>query len=209
MRLGERPVRGERLLARGRAGEHPAQLAPAGDAEVERRPDPLARQRQAVAGAVAGEEDAVRGRRPQRVREPVALVADGRDAEPAGDVARRLLDVVARLVGADADALLAARGHRPGVAVADQRAVDPDVEVGVAAARVRDGPRARARSARPAAGRSGRRRAPGASRARRRSAARSASPRSVSTTVARRGRSTFATSKRASHCAHSSWHSVR
>ena len=70
------------------------------------------------------------------MREPVALVAHGRHAEPAGDRARRVLDVVARLVRADADALLARRGHRPGVAAADQRAVDPDVEVRVAAARV-------------------------------------------------------------------------
>ena len=74
------------------------------------------------------------GRR--RVREPVALVAHRGDAEPCGDVPRRRLDVVARLVGADADALLARGGHGPGVAVADERAVDPDVEVGAAAVRM-------------------------------------------------------------------------
>ena len=83
--------------------------------------------------AVADEEHAVLGRRAQLVREPVALVADRRHADPRGDLARRLLDVVARLVGADADALLAVRGHRPRVAAPDQRAVDPDVEVDAAA----------------------------------------------------------------------------
>ena len=89
-----------------------------------------------MARAVAGEEDAVGGRRAQRVREPVALVAHRVDPEARRDVLRRLLDVVARLVGADADALLAGRGDRPGVALADQGAVDPDVEVGPAAVRV-------------------------------------------------------------------------
>ena len=99
-----------------------------------------------MAGAVAGEEHAVLGRGAQPVREPVALVADGVAVEPLRDVLRRLLDVVARLVGADADALLAVGGHRPGVAVADQAAVDPDVEVG--ATRRAGGPRGRGEIAR-------------------------------------------------------------
>ncbi len=43
---------------------------------------------------------------------------------------------MARLVGADADPLLAGRRHRPGVAVAHDGAVDPAVEVGAAAVRV-------------------------------------------------------------------------
>ena len=47
------------------------------------------------------------GGRAQAVREPVALVADGVALQAARDLLRRLLDVVARLVGADADALLA------------------------------------------------------------------------------------------------------
>ena len=57
-----------------------AQLAPAGDPEVERGADPLRGQRQAVAGRVADEEDRVLGRRAQPVRDPVALVADRRRA---------------------------------------------------------------------------------------------------------------------------------
>src|ERR1044071_9360918 len=44
-------------------------------------------------------------------------------------VLRRLLDVIARLVGADADPPLSRGGHGPGVAVADYGAIDPDVEV--------------------------------------------------------------------------------
>ena len=98
--------------ARPRAACRPpaprAARAPQRDAEVEGGSNPLARQRDAVAGAVADEEHAVLGRRAQLVREPVALVADGLGVEPARHLLRRLLDVVARLVGADADAPLAA-----------------------------------------------------------------------------------------------------
>ena len=72
----------------------------------------------------------------QAVREPVALVADGVGVERGGERDGRRLDVVARLVGADADARLAAGRHAPAVAAADERAVDPDVEgVAVAAGR--------------------------------------------------------------------------
>ena len=80
-----RAVGGERLLARRLPGEHAPQLAAARDPEVERGADPLAGEGEAVARAVAGEEDAVLGRRPQRVREPVALVAHRVDAEPRRD----------------------------------------------------------------------------------------------------------------------------
>ena len=45
VRVGEGGVGGERLLAALLACQHRAQLAPAGDAEVERGPDPLARER--------------------------------------------------------------------------------------------------------------------------------------------------------------------
>ena len=89
-----------------------AQLAPAGEAEVERGADALGGQRQAVPGGVAGEEHAVLDRAAQLVRDPVALVA----LAPAAPRSRaslhgRLLDVVARPEGADAHAqLLAARG---------------------------------------------------------------------------------------------------
>src|SRR6185295_6212311 len=74
-------ARGERSVARERRGlvlaalEHGAQLSAERDPEVERGPDALRGQRQAVAGAVAGEEHAVLGRGPQAVWDPVALVA--------------------------------------------------------------------------------------------------------------------------------------
>ena len=42
-------------------GDHAPQLSPARDPEVQRRPDPLGGQRQAVAGGVADEEDPVLG----------------------------------------------------------------------------------------------------------------------------------------------------
>ena len=81
VRRREAVVARERLLARARALQHGAQLAPARDAEVERRADPLGGERQAVAGRVAGEEDPVLGGRAELVRDPVALVAVGRQPE--------------------------------------------------------------------------------------------------------------------------------
>src|SRR3954453_21815302 len=102
MAARERAVGLQRLLAGALAREHRAQLAAAGGAEVEGGADALAREREAVAGRVADEEHAVLDCRAQLVREPVALVADGRPPEPPGDLPRRLLHVVARLVGADA-----------------------------------------------------------------------------------------------------------
>src|SRR2546425_12465607 len=53
----ERPVALQGALAAALARQDSAQLAPAGDAEVERGADPLAGQREAVARAVADEED--------------------------------------------------------------------------------------------------------------------------------------------------------
>ncbi len=122
-----------RVLAGLAPGEDGPELAPAGVAEVEGRPDALARERDAVPGRVADEEHAVLGRAAQPVREPVALVAHGRAVEAPGQVDGRLADVVARLVRAHADALLAAGRDAPAVAVADQRALDPDVQVDSAA----------------------------------------------------------------------------
>ena len=81
-------VAGERLLARAAPVEHRAQLAPAGEPEVERRADPLGGERQAVPGRVAGEEHAVLDGAAQLVGDPVALVALGRQAEVARRGAR-------------------------------------------------------------------------------------------------------------------------
>ncbi len=59
MSVGEGAVAGERLLARAAALDHRAQLASAGQAEVQRRADALGGERQAVPGRVAREEHAV------------------------------------------------------------------------------------------------------------------------------------------------------
>ena len=68
-------------------------------------------------GAVADEEDAVLDRRAQRVRDPVALVALGlARRRRAASATVGVLDVVARVEGADADADLVAGGERPRVA---------------------------------------------------------------------------------------------
>ena len=113
-----------------------AQLAPQGDAEVDRGPDPLRGQRQAVAGRVAGEEDAALGRGAQLVRDPVPLVADPVLAQVLGQQLGRLAHVEARVEGADADPQLVAGRERPAVAGGDVAAVDPDLEVLAAAVRV-------------------------------------------------------------------------
>ena len=127
--LAEVGVARERLLARLAALEDQAQLAPAGQAEVERGADALGRGRQAVPGAVADEEDAVLDGRAHLVGDPVALVAHGGDVEVAGQAHGRLLDVVARLERADADAQLVARGEAPRVAGAHVGGVEPQLEV--------------------------------------------------------------------------------
>ena len=196
-RAGERAV-ARRAPARGAlAGEHRAQLAAARRCRSRTRcgsPRPTA--------GSSGRR--CRRRRTRRPRPPGAAGAgtscpgSGRRRRRAGARSSRgrLLDVVARLVGADADALLAGRGHRPRVAVADERAVDPDVEVGAAAVRV-DLEAARDRAPRAA----GRWR-PGPSTRRQPSASTISGARQVAAVgvdrVAARGRSTFAISKRAS-----------
>ena len=67
------------------------------------------------------------------MREPVALVAHGGRLDARGERVGGPADVLARVVGADADAGLAAGGDAPAVAAAHERALDPDVE-GVAVA---------------------------------------------------------------------------
>ena len=84
-------------------------------------------------GAVADEEDLAVGRRAQAMREPVALVAHGGRLDARGERVGGPADVLARVVGADADPRLAAGGDAPAVAAAHERALDPDVE-GVAVA---------------------------------------------------------------------------
>ena len=69
-----------------------------------------------MAGGVAGEEDAVLGRRAELVRDPVALVAHGVRAQVLGQLHGVVLHVEARVEGADADAQLVARGEAPAVA---------------------------------------------------------------------------------------------
>src|SRR3954452_15620673 len=104
------------LLAR----DHPGDLAAGRDPEVERRPDPLAAEREAVPGAVAREEDAVLDGGAQAMREPVALVANRVGVQALGERDRRLLHMAARVVRADADARLAAGGDAPAVAAPDE-----------------------------------------------------------------------------------------
>ena len=99
-------VRRERLVAGRFPVEHAAQLAPARDPEVEGSSDSLGREREAMAGRVADEEAAVLDRGPEAVRDQVALVADGRHAEPRGGVGGRLLHRDARVVRGCADSQL-------------------------------------------------------------------------------------------------------
>jgi hypothetical protein len=110
-----------------------AQLAPAGQPEVQGGADPLGGHGQAVAGGVADEEDAVLGGRSDLVRDPVALVANRRHVQVAGQAHRLLLDLVARLERADSDAQLAVRRERPRVARAHVGTIDPYLQVLAAA----------------------------------------------------------------------------
>ena len=119
----------ERLLAGRAPGEGVAQLAAERQREVERGTDALGGQRQAVPGGVADEEDAVLGGRAQLVRDPVALEAHRRQREVAGERDGRVLDVVAGLERADADAQLAGGREAPAVTGAHVAGVDPDLEV--------------------------------------------------------------------------------
>src|SRR6185312_16152681 len=88
VRGGERAVSRQRFVAGATPFDDRPQLAPAGESEIQRRTDALGRKRQAVTGRVADEEDAVLDGRAQLVRDPVALVALGRDAEVAGEAYR-------------------------------------------------------------------------------------------------------------------------
>ena len=61
---------------------------------------------------------------------------DGVDVHVARELERRVLDVVARVERADADAHLVAGGERPAVALRDVARVEPQLEVVAAAVRV-------------------------------------------------------------------------
>ena len=87
-------------------------------------------------GRVAREEDVVLGRAAQLMWDPVALVADGREAEVAREAHRGLLDVMRGPEGADADAQLVARREAPRVAGADIGGVDPELQILAAPARM-------------------------------------------------------------------------
>jgi hypothetical protein len=89
-----------------------------------------------VSCGVAREEDAVLSGAPEAMREPVSLVAHWVARQALGQLHRRAPHVSTRLVRTYAHPLLAARRHAPAVAVADQRALDPDVEVTPAAVRM-------------------------------------------------------------------------
>ena len=119
MRVGEVAVAGQRLLARGLAGENRAQLASAGQAEVDRGANALGGQWETVPGRVAGEEHAVLDRTAELVGDPVALVALRRQPELGREADRWVLDVVRGPEGADADAQLIAGREVPAVARAN------------------------------------------------------------------------------------------
>ena len=91
VRVVEPRVPGGRGLARLPALDDSAQLPAQFDPEIERRADPLRGQRQAVPGRVAGEEDAVLGRRAQLVGDPVALVSFG--SVPRSSVRRTVVSL--------------------------------------------------------------------------------------------------------------------
>ena len=83
---------------------------------------------EALPGAVAHAEHAVLGRGAQAVREPVALPARRLLPQPSGERLGRRPHVIARRVGADADARLAAGGDAPAVAAPHEVPLDPHVE---------------------------------------------------------------------------------
>src|SRR6476646_5734797 len=86
MPLVELVVPIECLLARLTTFDHHSQLTADGQSEVQGCADSLGRCRQAMARAVATEEDAVFGARPQPVRDPVALIAIEIHPEVAGEL---------------------------------------------------------------------------------------------------------------------------
>ena len=85
---------------------------------------------------VAGEEDAVLGRVPQLVGDPVALVADRIAVQVARQPDGRLLDADAGVERADADPDLVVGGEAPAVAGGHVAAIDPDLQVVGGSARV-------------------------------------------------------------------------
>jgi len=129
----EGAVAGERRLLGLAPADHVRQLAAGGDAEVEGCADALGGQRQAVAGRIAGEEDAVVGGFADTVRDPVALVANRLAVQVVRQLDGRVLDVEAGVEGADPDTHLVVGGEAPAVAGGDVAAVDPDLEVVAAA----------------------------------------------------------------------------
>ena len=82
--MRERGVALERLHVRAAALDDRAQLAPAGQPEVQRGTDALGRGGQAVPGGVADEEHAVLGGGADPVGDPVALEPHGRHVEVVG-----------------------------------------------------------------------------------------------------------------------------
>jgi hypothetical protein len=79
------------------AFQNATQLAATRNAEVEGRANALGGKRQAMAGRVAHEEDAVARRVAQLVRNPVALVTDGVAAQSVGEADRGLLYMETRI----------------------------------------------------------------------------------------------------------------
>src|SRR5205807_9650925 len=108
-----------RLRGLAPASHDRPQLAPGGQAEVQRGADALGGERQAVPRGVSGEEHAVLDSCAQLVGYPVPLIAERLELQLAGQTHGRLLDVVRRPEGPDADAQLVARGEVPAVAGAD------------------------------------------------------------------------------------------
>src|SRR5439155_6714876 len=98
-----------------------------GETEVQGRADALRGEREEVPGGIAREEDTVLDRAPQLVRDPVSLVALGREPEVARQPDSRLLDVVRWPEGADANAQLVVGGKAPRVAGAHVADVDPQL----------------------------------------------------------------------------------
>ena len=177
-----------------RALHHGAQLAAAGDAEVERGADALGGQRQAVAGGVAHEEDAVRGRR-RAAGAGSSCPGSGRGRRSRSSASSTVVSLTWKRGSNEPTPMRSSspRGEAPAVAGRHVAAVDPDLQLVAGAP---SGCTSRPRESGASGGWKPRsRRAPAASRARRRSAARVRSPRSVCTVPPVRP-STLAVSKR-------------
>src|SRR6476619_5333635 len=129
VRIDELRVLAQRRLTTLSPLDDLPQLVAELDPEVEGGPDPLGGERQAVAARVADEEDLVLGPGPELVGNPVALITHGRPLQVVGKKDGGVLDVEARVEGADPDPLLVAGWKAPAVAGRDVAAVDPDFEV--------------------------------------------------------------------------------